>query len=184
MKTITLLLATLSLLLLAMQCEKFDTTVLPPETQEGKNTFGCYVNGELFVRAQLAYGGGPVNATYERNRLEIYCRAAAEEFHSINLSIDNPREGEYNVLSKGYFAPDFNYAAAAGCLGYACENCGQIYITKFDTINSIVSGRFEFSGRCAHNNSVTIPIKYTGDSIVHITDGRFDIKLMMSNESY
>ena len=52
MKTLKrLLLLCLALLLLANECKKENYDTLPPETQEGKNTFGCYVNGELFVKA-------------------------------------------------------------------------------------------------------------------------------------
>jgi hypothetical protein len=172
------------LLLIALssctECEEKEWDTLPPETQTGANTFGCYVNGELFVKQKAAiYGPRPIGATYERetDKLHIFSLAAAKEFSYIDLFIDNPGEGEYKALSLGYFTPNFSNAVAAGCWGFGCENCGQIYLTKFDTINCIVSGRFEFSGRCADIFSPPIPIKYTGDSIVHVTNGRFDIKL-------
>ncbi|WP_027418124.1 hypothetical protein [Crocinitomix catalasitica] len=32
--------------------DKYDPNVMPPATHTGENTFGCYINGELFV------GGG------------------------------------------------------------------------------------------------------------------------------
>jgi hypothetical protein len=47
-------------------CEEEEWTTLPPETQTGANTFGCYVNNELFV-AQRKYaplGGKYLSAVY------------------------------------------------------------------------------------------------------------------------
>ena len=47
-KLIKISLALLAILLSA--CERDIPTTLPPATQEGKNTFGCYINGELFLK--------------------------------------------------------------------------------------------------------------------------------------
>lgn len=50
-------------------------------------------------------------------------------------------------------------------LYYSYENSGQIMVTKFDTINTKVSGTFEFQAFGVDNPSDTL----------EITDGRFDI---------
>jgi len=175
-KTYFLILFTV-LLFTANQCQKEDLNGLPPETQSGKNTFGCYVDGELFVKAKgNPMANKPLIANYFRERkvLSITCDAANPDFFYIRLEINNPREGENNLLSFGYFSP----RGTRVCPMFACENCGQVFITKLDTINRIVSGTFEFSGRCANYYPPEVrPIEYVGDSIVHITNGRFDIKL-------
>ena len=59
---------------------------------------------------------------------------------------------------------------------FASENSGSVFITKFDKKNRIVSGTFEFSGRSANYSSLgRNSIEYLSDSIVHITNGRFDV---------
>ncbi|MCL2683443.1 MAG: hypothetical protein FWE63_08220 [Bacteroidales bacterium] len=51
--TLIILFATLLLLCITTQCKKDPyTNGLPRETRTGANTFGCYVNGELFIPAR------------------------------------------------------------------------------------------------------------------------------------
>jgi len=94
---------------------------------------------------------------------------------SMYFFIENFQESENNNLKLGYFQ-----CATYNCRGFGCNDCGKVSITKLDIKNHIVSGTFEFSGRCS---SLTIDesgkegLLYTGDSIVNITNGRFDIKL-------
>jgi hypothetical protein len=173
----TLSLGIVASLCLATQCKKEPLDQLPPETQTGANTFGCLVNGELFVKARgNPMGNKPLMASFgyigEIKSLRIECRAANAEFRSIDLFIDNPREG-MNVLSRAEFYPE---GVGRNCASFCCQNCGQVFITRFDTINWIVSGRFEFSGRCGYFPNSGEPPIYTGDTIVHITQGRFDVK--------
>ncbi|MDR0542303.1 MAG: hypothetical protein LBH19_08845 [Dysgonamonadaceae bacterium] len=52
------------------------------------------------------------------------------------------------------------------------KETGEIFFTKLDTVNRIVSGRFQFQGQCSN-----AMFEIAGDSIVFITQGRFDIKL-------
>jgi hypothetical protein len=85
------------LALTAFSCEKEDLTKLPPETQTGKNTFGCYVNGELFIKAKgNPMATKPLRANYirERKLLSIVCDAANPDFFYIRLELNNPREGD------------------------------------------------------------------------------------------
>ncbi len=59
MKTLFTILAIASLASLS-SCDLFDNEPeLPPITTEGKGTFGCYVNGNLFLpEAPSGYGNG------------------------------------------------------------------------------------------------------------------------------
>jgi hypothetical protein len=169
----TLLLGIFASICLATQCEKEpDPEKLPPETREGKGTFGCYVNDVLFVkRANSLMQSRPLTARYsgETDILRVSC--LGDDLSQIGFEINNPREGENRIIFLGYLIP----LVDTGCRTFACENCGHVFITRFDTINKVVSGRFEFSGRCSANYPDYIPIEYTGDSIVRITEGRFDI---------
>ena len=170
-----ILLANAAMLFMAVQCSrKEEIPALPPETQEGKNTFGCYINGELFIKrkASLFVPNNPLVAIYyrETKRLVVDCEAW-KNLGFMQLHIDNPHEGEMFPLSLGFFT----YRSHP----FGCEDRGEIFITKFDTVNNIVSGIFEFTGREASFYGYPERITYTGDSTAQVTDGRFDVKLQI-----
>jgi hypothetical protein len=156
-------------------CEKEDTNKLPPETQEGKNTFGCYINDDLFVRIRKYNSPG---AVYYRETKGLFLGCSYLSEPSIDLYIENPREAEYNPLIFGYIS----HSGTNKFWQFVGENTGSVFLTKFDTINRIVSGTFEFSARSAKGATGYGFVRmgnvvYVGDSTVHITKGRFDIKL-------
>lgn len=160
-------------------CKEEEWDTLPPETQKGANTFGCYVNGELFVpRKSVPFSPMPLLAIYEKQKLHISSISVNNQYY-IDLYINNPQENEYNTLAIGYLASKNSH----DCYEFGCSDCNRVFITKLDTVNRIVSGTFEFSGRCA---SLTFDelrepkIIFTGDSIAQITNGRFDVKLKLS----
>jgi len=172
MKIKNLLTATILLALLtAAGCNEDDPTSkepidqLPPATQEGKNTFGCLVNGEAWVikstiRATAVYQGGfmQIGAGIEER----------ERDQSLSLRIDDLIEDTRTFLI------DENVGNGASCTftnsvnrcfyEYGDAISGEIFISKF-TIESpyIVSGTFEFT--TALNECDTI----------RVTDGRFDL---------
>jgi len=130
--------------------EKYKT--LPPETQTGKNTFGCYVNGELFVASPGSVGWGYTHlqaAYYKTHDLLTISASAKNGF--IKLDILNPKENIKQNLH-GISFRDINYLF--------CEerNIEEVYLTKFDTINFIVSGTFKSKFQS-----------------INITQGRFDV---------
>jgi hypothetical protein len=51
-------------------CEK-EKPHLPPETQTGANTFGCYINGKLFVPKNTIFGRS-LNASYNNSEYESF----------------------------------------------------------------------------------------------------------------
>jgi len=163
--------ATLTALLTAAGCNEDDPSSkdpidqLPPPTQEGKNTFGCLVNGEAWVikstiRATAVYQGGFLQMGANID--------AGGRDQSISLSID----GNVNKDFKYIITKDISQNASAAFTNsttdcdYDYENVlsGEIFISKF-TIESpfIVSGTFEFT--TALNDCDTI----------RVTDGRFDL---------
>jgi hypothetical protein len=164
------------------QCKKkTEELQLPPETTTGAMTFGCKVNGKVFVpkdgRGQpglfvqyvnlgAVVGGGwflniPatnwVPSTPEGVNIGTDSLLISEgSTYEFKLSTTNQRiKGSFNTFC------DFNgktYAKTA-------SDIGSIYIRKFDQINRILSGTFFYS---ATNIS-------TGEKIT-ITEGRFDIR--------
>jgi hypothetical protein len=161
-----------------------------PETQEGKNTFACYVNGELFSSNVLIYPWGhsddiyyALYANYTRvaNKLEIYC-ACQNDYTSnedasyiyFRMWLTNPIENvemvfEEVTISKHYTWQQDSYY-------FKGEKMGNILLTRFDTISNIVSGNFSYEVPYYNNGSGQDSTK---KNPIKITQGRFDIKLTL-----
>ncbi len=174
MKTTKTFLSVLFVLLLfsASQCEKEDLHTLPPETQEGKNTFGCYINGELFVKGKAPGMPGMaqrISATYSHLSKELCIHSYLNPEGSMHIVVKNPDSNKEIVPELCYYYP-YDYSQSCAC--FVSRQNGVVYLAKYDPVNLIVSGRFSFDGQCS--NEFMNPI---GDSMVHITEGRFDITL-------
>ena len=143
-------------------CQKEDLNVLPQETQTGANTFGCYIENQLFVRS---YGATIthtpyISAIYTKDSafLEIY--AENKDIGNFGFWIKNPKVNTFNRIYKVVFESS-NHDL------YSSKNMDYIYLTKFDTINKIVSGRFDYILKSESDSTLKI----------NISKGRFDIKL-------
>ncbi|BDD05841.1 hypothetical protein [Aureibacter tunicatorum] len=173
----------LSIIFLFTSC--FQEDDFPSPTQEGANTFGCYINGEQFktkgnvtVRAASAYLTNTGNLKYISIGGD---RAHDETPQSVNLSVyyDNLMAGErefdlkrsYNgdVTEDGsivYYKLDSAWASykIAGTYEFYSNTdyTGKLHISRFDPDNMIISGIFYFDA-----------INSEGE-VVKITDGRFD----------
>lgn len=158
MKKLTLLFICL---LLFASCKKKTVAtpdpVLPAETQTGANTFGCLVDGKVFVpKGNFTIPG--LSTVIQFNILSLgAARTSSNE--SISFGIRNmnavnnydlifPNEAEYSLKSEQYAPIE-----------------GKITVTKYDQVNKILSGRFYFTGKNTQTNK-----------LVYITDGRFDVK--------
>lgn len=190
-------LRTLPLCLLAIlicfttSCSKDDgpNLSLPPITEKGANTFGCYINGRLLVPRDgsgtfnsadpgIRYWASPDSGDY--NEIDVH-DFASKQTGSINihlLNIDELGAGNYTVNDSncmdGIDSPVTNnifcrvYDFEENIYKWYCsyKNSGIINITRYDFENRIISGTFS----CAVRN-----IDDSSDEI-DITDGRFDIK--------
>jgi hypothetical protein len=159
--------------------QPIDYTVLPPATQTGAGTFGCLVDGEVWVpRVPLGTvtyrdisalisekdgsGGGGITC----NLVDI------EKQIDNSLSIST---GVTNFETMKFCYPDypivrlmFRKTNGQWYLSQYFdidENC--LTITRFDTLNNIISGTFSFT---AYKDSIDKNDK------IKITDGRFDLK--------
>jgi hypothetical protein len=162
-------------------CDKNEINVLPQESQSGKNTFGCMINNQLFIGGgYYSYiGYSPLSAEYNRNYKRLTISTVSKVYTdkangSIGLTLMSPIQDISLKLSSGTYSS----GSSSDCFQYLVLNGGEIYLTKMDTVNKIVSGRFSFKGKCAdHLND----FKDGGDSIL-ITQGRFDVKLNITND--
>ncbi len=179
MKTYFLYCACLALVLSSFSgCEDVDTTILPAETQTGKNTFGCYVDGALFLNPGKSYLN--IGASFYRDTssvhnfygsiVDIYAKYNDKYIH---IGIDTFQLNKKIMITQAdytYFADtiyktpyDYTYCEYE-CIG---RNIPYVYLTRLDTINGIVSGKFEFELTDAKDST----------KIIKFTDGRFDIKI-------
>ena len=151
-----------TIIFVLISCEKDKGSLMPDLTSSGLNTFGCYVNNELFVHSYKAgiWGLASLEAYYDtiQNPLNIIAFAKNDRLiviQSRNVTI----EGEHAIWHGEYRKKDVKYLLIE-------DSQNKLIITKYDRKNPVVSGIFSFIARCAE----------TGE-VVTISDGRFDIKL-------
>ncbi|MFN6944413.1 MAG: DUF6252 family protein [Cytophagaceae bacterium] len=147
---------------------------LPPETQEGKDTFGCLVNGQVWVprvtvwvgqsRLVSSYSAGTFNLVARKN----INRSGITENQSISIRISE------NALQSGNYLLNSPFKDGRGHFTDLISKCiyetdsiqydGLVEITKLDTINQIVSGRFHFTANSEDCGKL------------EVTEGRFDVR--------
>ncbi len=146
---------------------------LPPITTEGRGTFGCLVNGELFLPdAPLGYGTG-VFAELENFPdtlgLFIYASNSTAGRTLVIYFFGNPtlEVGKSYDLAQHKFSVNYiKYNSTASCR-YRSIVSGSIKLLKLNIANPehrIVAGTFEFVETSADCQ----------DTVV-VTSGRFDI---------
>jgi len=160
----------LILSLTSLKCSKDPVTIpdqLPPITTTGPNTFGCKVDGNVW----LPYGGFSLDAITvsggiigKSSDIQIVtCNRKNNAQTDIDLIFQNIFDtGTYKIfnhLNEGMVYSDGND-------GYEpFDTFGVVHISRCDTSNNIIAGTFSFMG-------------YTDNTHVkkvNITDGRFDL---------
>ena len=86
--------------------------------------------------------------------------AENKDIGNFGFWIKNPKVNTLNRIYKVVFESS-NHDL------YSSKNMDYIYLTKFDTINKIVSGRFDYILKSESDSTLKI----------NISKGRFDIKL-------
>ena len=166
--------------LLGASCKKTNTPSptdqLPPTTQTGANTFGCLVNGKVYIPKGSSGNGSPnPKVAYDiglggRPVLKInadqYVNNNNSAYFTLNLgNLDHL--GYYSNLDEFHFL--MGWLENIGNCGTVVfdttiQKWGGTNVTKLDIPNHIVSGTFN----CKY--------KSTTCDTVFITDGRFDFK--------
>lgn len=183
----------LALILMApASCSKNDDgPKLPPVTQTGENTFGCYVDGKLLVPRS---GTGTFNSPDYGLITESgpgpgdniqYHEIKARDFRSGNgglltihmVGLLETGEGTYtlnasNCYGNIYSPQNMNlfcrwWDEESQAYKWYCsiENGGILTILKFDNESGIISGTF----------SCTVVNRDDPSDFIEITEGRFDI---------
>ena len=172
--TLTLVLIVLLSILSCTKTEEIDK--LPPMTTEGKNTFGCLVNGKAWI--PKTEGGGLFNeritVRYENEGLNIQANLRLnndEIFQRLSVTANFIDLGTYQISPPPfdgivYFNLKNKPNGTIECTSYKCiPEDTEIQILYINTSQRIISGTFSYknlTNRC-------------GD-IINITDGRFDVR--------
>lgn len=166
----------------ASKCKKDKTPgnpvdQLPPETQIGANTFGCLVDGKVFLPKGTPFGSPSLKCAYQYldngSSKGFYFQLSAshtystQNIKSIAIGTENLELVEDTFVLEDAFQDGraFGLYSESGTGNYTQKKLpGRLVITKFDEINQVVSGTFWFS-----------VVVNPGDTI-KITEGRFDMQ--------
>jgi hypothetical protein len=174
-----LLLCTLPLL---SACKKeAPSTTLPEATQEGKNTAGFLLDGQVWVPfARCGFSEDPcreISGNYglpyaDEDHIDFRISRIHEDKHSsliftghLPMSAPGDYSNDVNVifLSEETKGSEGRYTFS----GSSSSAQGSFILTKVDHENQIISGTFSFTLRESNGSGKSI----------EITDGRFDFKM-------
>jgi hypothetical protein len=166
-----------------VQCRKSKgpSKKLPPITAEGKNTFGCKINGEVWT---AYYPCGPGRIACGEIFSDVYSLdpskklpigfeiSAAQEidgfsFFSIRTKQIAGQQVPVNSTGNKIDDVEISFSPSGGAryrMLYTDASRNRFDITKLDTVNKIIAGTFE------------AVLHYTPTDSVKITEGRFDLQ--------
>lgn len=150
---------------------------LPPVTSTGAGTFGCRVNGKVWVAKNK--GSFPhVYASFDKSNDNLVNVVGNQIdnpsiFYTIGLQFfHNPTISSYPLYLfnyKGNSSVGASFIDATNNKFWKTDSLtgGYVIITRLDRINQIISGVFHFD--CINTES---------HDTLHITDGRFDMNFL------
>ena len=163
---------------------------LPPETQTGANTFGCYINGKLLIprdgtgtigssdKGARFWGGYPLETDYYEFDIRDYKSVRTSRILVHLQAVHITGVSNYIIYSsngmRGIDGLNHNYIhcmifnEATNSYQYyrSFDNSGIVTVKRYDFNSRIVSGTFTCKLRNSANPSDEI----------EITQGRFDFK--------
>lgn len=169
----------IAVLFVFASCKKA-VSELPPETQTGAETFGAKVNGVIW--GPQGFGGFPGDMLEGSYTGPSSVMIKARNFRQ------SPKESEFEIFLHNITGPgtyqlntDVTRPNLTASYGYYVEReftpknewqtsssyTGTVTITRFDTVEGILSGTFQF-------NAINL---YNSPAPITVTEGRFDLKL-------
>ena len=159
----------LLLLMIAISCKRKDPEPsLPPETQEGKNTFGCMLNGRVWIATPQE---GRLYIDIDSDGMYLYATLRDDSkkiFEKISILGTLNGVGTYEIITANSQARiafdnlEENYTLDS--LSPNTKSSGTLNIIRFDLQKRIVSGTFNFN------------LEKAGVGKVEAKDGCFDLK--------
>jgi len=174
------------LFILHASCKKkISNHTLPPLTFNGANTIGCKINGVSWIPQGIYSPGGityPTSGGYYETaffpgvhiliqtnspdeHIELFCRNYSGVGYLLpGKYVLNKNTGDISFGTGQIHHYAYYYTNGKGYFTDSLHN-GWIEILKSDSLNKIISGRFEFEGYSPVDGRT-----------FKITDGRFDYK--------
>jgi hypothetical protein len=145
--------------------------VLPPITMTGEGTFGCKINGEVFLHTPKAFDDH-ITVYYDdfRNDFQLQATESVDNNYNITIGIySNSLSGKGIFELTTFYYRDYNNNICQTVHGLNEDNIfdgepSQIEIIHFDPEARIISGTFQF----------TVVSEECQDTF-RITEGRFDM---------
>lgn len=186
MKKLNTYLLLSSLTIIFFSCTKKDDVEvvveqMPNYTELGLNTAAFRVNGKLTIAKSIDNFPPVLSEMYPRHNTNYFLvridRKTPSSYESIMIKIFGIRDtGIYYARNRceicdSSYISYYNSRIGNGYMYYATRNhVGVIHITKLDTANRIVAGKFYFTGKLFENGDEKDTIR--------ITEGQFDTKLI------
>ena len=158
--------------------EVTDANGLPPATQTGANTFGCLINGQVFIPGNAAPGETAVQANYQYVDGGYHFRLVGIKGHGTDVTEMGIGTDSLKLIQGDSIKFSSDSSNTIG-LAYALYSkgltsyhtklpkySGSLFITHLDSVNQIVSGTFWF-------NAITFD---GSNDTVSATNGRFDVR--------
>ena len=155
--------------------------LLPPYTEKGAETYGCLINGEVFIpRSDGSLGAFAARVDFSKWDTVYYLTIAAKNFYSkkviaLNGTLDStdliPKTfqlisyNDQNGLETGTFSGRYWIYSQNKHFTRPPVANGELNIKYFNRKKGIIAGTFWFDA-----------IDTVTNDIIHITDGRFDLK--------
>lgn len=185
----SLLFSAFMLFLMGCSTEKDEfVPTLPPITQTGENTFGCYVDGKLLTPREgdgtfnvrdrgMIFWGSPSGSDNEISvtdyksgtggRIDIHIQELDQKGEGVFVinesNCEKGMDANQNINIRVRWRDEITQEYKWYC---SIENGGILEITRYDFDNFIVSGTF--SCKMANRDD--------SSDVIEITEGRFDIK--------
>lgn len=160
-------------LIIESGCAKDDDLQLPAITQRGEDTFGCLVNGEVWLpKGMLLYTPKHYVALERWEDVRIWDIVANRKTSSgfaFRIPEDSFEEGILNIpVDKDndigiFFGFEENFPNEY--FSWDPDFSGELNITRYDTINKIISGTFWFDLMSEKRTKI------------EIREGRFDLTI-------
>ncbi len=172
----------LALVFFAFSCEKLpepepvtQEPVMPPLTHTGANTFGCYIDGELFVANEGAsvWSIPAVSGSFDEGTKRLVLQGTRNNNDNLSdymvILVNNIEEpGNYMFDIKFDHVKGYTQKSEESLVYYHdIGNKGSCTITHLDESNNIISGIF---------NMILVNPDYDNRSSIIVTDGRFDFR--------
>ncbi len=171
----------LFIVLFICSCKKEETiNTLPPNTEIGANTFIFRINGGEIIESEVGYLPISPRIRVFYNHIDTFlnrdyhfeirgCKIILEHNKKVAVVIKTmPVTGKYILSESDNYA--FYFDSEPDELSYYTDEkyTGELNITKLDTSNHIISGKFKFDAQ-RHYNGEELEEYVT-------VDGQFDVK--------